>query len=342
MCCSAWPVSFTSTITGTWEVMVEDRLMHVLWYQNHVGSNNGPSGGNCLIIPIMGSWSSIRLLNTTSAPTILKDISHALRPAPEESLVLTGSLDRFGGIGSMVFLKFDIFDIVLAENAHDIARVLPEIDEKKRPKLNDGVFGVLDRWYKSPVALCCFNNEEAMEAKPIAFAFEPFIPEQLMVYTLDAHDGNPPDPTRVVTLDHTIFVGSYITDSEHGAEIRYSETPAPDLAPYILPKVMGEKLHNTKMDNGDFIFDVNEVRDGIFRGQRKLPPFAPKDLPRANFEITRQTPYAPPEATPAPSEKRWISPYGAPYPPPPLTEGGISDDEEKPSSGWGAKSPWGN
>jgi hypothetical protein len=291
MCCSAWPVRFSKTITGTWEVMVDDKLMHVLWYQNQIGSPKDAklSGGNCLIIPIMGSWSSIRLLNTTSAPSILKDISQSLRPEPMRSAKsLAAAGERFGTI---VFLKFDIFDIVLAENAQDIPNVLPQIVENKRPKINNDVFNVLDQWYKCPIALCCFDNAEAMEAKPIAFAFEPFMPEQLMVYTLDAHDGKPPDPTKKVQLDHTIFVGSYITDSEHGAHIKFSDDIAPDLAPYVLPKVLGEMVPNAPIQNGDFIFDVNEVRDGIFRGQRKLPPFAPKNLPKSNFELVRRFPY---------------------------------------------------
>jgi hypothetical protein len=293
MCCSAWQVNFNKTITGTWEVMVEDRLMHVLWYQNEIAptDNIDASTGNCLIVPIMGDWKSIRLLNTTSAPTILRDISLSLRdPDPPLSFAAGGSGKM--GTGGMIFLKFDIFDIVLAENAQDIAQVLPQIVENKRPKINDEVFGILDRWYKCPVALCCFNNGEAMEAKPIAFAFEPYFPDRLMVYTLDAHDGKPPDPNRVVRLQHTIFVGSYLTGKEHGAAIKFSDQIAPDLAPYVLPNVLGEKINDAFMENGDFVFDINEVRNGIFRGKRSLPPYAPKRLLPMNSKITRRTPYA--------------------------------------------------
>ena len=37
MCVSAWPAIFSKTITGTWEVLVDGKLQHVIWYQNRIG-----------------------------------------------------------------------------------------------------------------------------------------------------------------------------------------------------------------------------------------------------------------------------------------------------------------
>src|ERR1700679_3771550 len=153
MCVSAWATSFSKTITGTWEVLVDGRLMHVLWYQNRIGDERltnaqnmqelvrqiklkvsgavfdfeGPaekelslSPGNCLIIPLMGDWASIRLLNTSTAPNLLFNVETALALAEPVSLDLS---QTFGGprgqVTDMVFLKFDIYDIVLAKNARD-------------------------------------------------------------------------------------------------------------------------------------------------------------------------------------------------------------------------------
>jgi hypothetical protein len=181
MCVSAWPAIFSKTITGTWEVLVDGKLQHVIWYQNRVGSplpeaatamfeeyvqrlvatgkqstdqayelskigvelryateecqrrkNGKPArsldevmgggiGGNCLIIPLMGSWESIRLLNTAGTPKLLSDIDAALK-IPLRGVTMIGS---WGGASNsaehrIVFLQFDVYDIVIAERASQI------------------------------------------------------------------------------------------------------------------------------------------------------------------------------------------------------------------------------
>ncbi len=120
-------------------------------------------------------------------------------------------------------MKFDIYDIVIAERPGDIPAALSQIRPEKRPKVNDAVFGMLDRWYGCPVAVCCFNDAQSGEAKPLGFAFEPLYPDKLVVYTLDAHDGNPPDPNKLVSVDHDIFVGSYLMKANSHAKIEFTD-----------------------------------------------------------------------------------------------------------------------
>lgn len=304
MCISAWPTEFSSTITGTWEVLVEDRLQHVLWYQNRVGNKSGgghppgaalpPFMGNCLIIPLLGSWDSIRLLNTVSAPSLLMDVQFAMRMPPSRGLEMESPVAAsWGGSGGkMVFLKFDIYDIVIAENAIDIPAVLDQIVPEKRPRVNDEVFQMMNDWYGCPVAVCCFSDVERGESKPLAFAFEPLYPSNLVVYTFDGHDGKAPDPKKIVRLDHTIFVGSYLTDPKYCANIRYSDDIAPDLRPYLLNHAMGVNLNQQVMENGDFVFQTKAVRAGYFEGFRGLPPKAPAGISRLGHKITRSEAYA--------------------------------------------------
>lgn len=362
MCCSAWPARFSRTITGTWEVMVEGRLTHVLWYQNRVGggsqdqssygagvraqvfevlvraSISGSSNfegrdsvlqvnniteqeienevakrqgrpaaiikekpaeekssgkGNCLIIPLLGTWESIRLLNTFDTPNLLQDISKSLvYPTPQASWLSAPMAAGFGGTGGgIVFLQFDIYDIVIAERPADIPAVLKQINPEKRPEVNDAVFRMLDTWYNCPVAVCCFNNLQSGEAKPLGFAFEPLYPDKLVVYTLDGHDGKPPDPNRIVLVDHDIFVGSYLMQAESHATVKYSDFIPPPLCPYVLLEVLGMQIRNMKMENGDFVFSVEDVRKGIFNGLRSLPPMAPSGLPRLGHRAVRDYAY---------------------------------------------------
>jgi len=351
MCCSAWPVEFSHTITGTWEVMVDGRLRHVLWYQNRVGKGSAmgaqvfevivrkvlageplqlykdqmqvnninerdvqdevnnrlrqagrlsevkelpatmlPLGrGNCLIIPLPGSWGSIRLLNTLTAPSLLFDIEESLR-LPARDAVWGSGVGSWGGLAELIFLRFDIYDIVIAQNALDIPAVLPQIVPEKRPEVNDSVFRVLHEWYQCPVAVCCFNDAQSGESKPLAISFEPAYPDKIVVYTLDGHDGKPPDPNALVSVDHTIFVGSYRTDSRYCGKVTYSDSISPDLRPYVLDHVMGLTILD-RMENGDLVFETDSVRAGHFEGFRMLPPKAPAGVPKIGQSITRNEAY---------------------------------------------------
>jgi len=347
MCISAWQAVFSKTITGTWEVLIDDVINHVIWYQNRVGDDsdfrdsrdqtfqylvrrhetgipfdhftekkldqvfllqdgemavlfgqllaeiewqkagNQPrtlkqmaGGGNCLIIPIMGSWESIRLLNTADTPNLLQDIDHALeiplpelaRGAPAPAAFALGWGEPAGRIA---FMRFDVYDIVIAERASDIGSVIGQIDEEKRPAVNNDVFRALEDLYRCPVAVCCFRASERAESKPLGFVFEPTFPEKLIVYTLDGHDGLPPDLGAPVQLDHTIFVGSYLTPGEYTADVEYKDEIPDHLRPYVLDRVMGMPIVDRQMRNGDIVFETAAVRAGCFDGRRKSPPFAP-------------------------------------------------------------------
>jgi len=353
MCCSAWFASFSNTITGTWEVLVDGKINHVLWYQNRVGdrspedlersftsiihtaifgtanweelyaaryeslfkkeyveaeiqwrrdhnddrklshyTQHEPPRGNCLIIPLQGSWESIRLLNTIDVPSALTDISEAVAPLRSRdtwSLPVAGA-GGFGESFGVVFLKFDIYDIVLAKDANSIAAVLPQIDVDKRPEVNPEVFSVLADWYDCPVDLCCFKDKEYGEAKPLAFAFEPRFPHQLSVYTLDGHAGHAPVPNAMVNLDHSIFVGSYANKGAGGVRVRYTDGIPDHLRPYMLDYLMGVRIH-APMENGDIVFPTDAVRAGEFKGLRSLPPGAPSGLPRLGQKVMRHEGY---------------------------------------------------
>lgn len=248
--------------------------------------------GNCLIIPLLGSWSSIRLLSTTDVPNILADISAALvEPVGSMPVGMAVGYGASGDAG-LVFLQFGIYDIVIAENASSLPAALAQINPVKRPKVNDEVFATLEQWYKCPVAVCCFNNAESGTAKPLAFAFEPLYPDKIVVYTLDAHDGKPPDPSALVHLDHSIFVGSYLTPPQMCANIKWSDEIPEHLQPYIPRNAMGIQIRNQNLENGDIIFSTADVRAGKFDGLRTLPPFGPHSMPRLGHRITRTAPYA--------------------------------------------------
>lgn len=193
------------------------------------------------------------------------------------------------GNDRLVFLSFDIYDIVIAENASRIAEVLPQINPEKRPRINPEIFDTIERWYQCPVAVCCFSTADEAEAKPIGFAYEPLFPDRLIVYTLDAHDGNAPQQGAIVTVDHTIFVGSYATAPEYCAQINYTDLIPEHLAPYLLHHAMGVDIHQS-LPNGDIVFDTAAVRAGYFHATRKMPRYCPQQYSQ-EAKIERQEPY---------------------------------------------------
>lgn len=241
-----------------------------------------------MVIPLLGTWESITLLDTMKTPKLLENVSRALKPPPMRAAIQEKGMSMiFGETGEVRILQFDIYDIVLAQRAQDIPAVLPQIQEAKRPKVNADVFQTLGTWYGCPVAVCCFNSAESGTAKPLGFAFEPLYPDKLVVYTLDGHDGRPPNPTAKVALDHDIFVGSYLMKADQYAQVTYDDFIFPSLKKYLLEDVLGTQCFG-EMENGDFIFSTEAVRAGYFEGLRWLPPFAPQDLPRLGHKLTRE------------------------------------------------------
>lgn len=349
MSCSAWPAKFSKTITGTWEVLVDGVVNHVIWFQNRVGEDEAIQSdphemtfqwlvmqrnmgrdlqefqekmdessihpwqvdmevnwrrqggkprrlkqlaqedvpqGNCLIIPIMGSWESIKLLNTADTPRLLMDVANAVQ-LPDGIATPYGQAG--GDSGRTAFLQFDVYDIVIAEDASKIGEVVERIDIEKRPDVNSKVFKRLEQYYRCPLAICCFKSSQQAEAKPIGIAFKPTDPDQIVVYTLDGHDGYPPNPYSTVDLDHTIFVGSYRTPEEFTAFVTYRDQIPYELKPYLLDRVMGMPL-STQMVNGDIVFDAAAVRAGCFSGLRALPRYSPAQHKDEN-RITRKIAY---------------------------------------------------
>lgn len=265
---------------------VQEKPVHV-----EPARENWTGNGNCLIIPLLGKWESIRLLDTTGTPNLLEDISKSLAlPIGESRYSYDKSATPRAIGGEMLFHQFDIYDIVLAERPIDIPKILPQIAPDKRPDVNDAVFGLLQSWYNCPVALCCFNTSQNGETKPLGFAFEPLYPDKIVVYTLDGRDGRPPDPNKLVRVDHEIFVGSYLMQAERHAKVKYSDSIPSHLSPYVLFDVLGKEI-TQDMENGDFLFSVEDVRKGIFQGFRCLPPFAPAGLPRLGHEAVREYGY---------------------------------------------------
>ena len=270
--------------------------------------------GNAMILPfpcLPQTMSKANVLDTKNCPDILKDIAKAVKPPPAYSRnmppVFYGSQKAVE-----VFEAAGIYTVVLAQDARDIPDALSQVPKEKRPKLNPKLFDAYAKWYSDwTIALCCFNNEDAKEALPMLWWYQPMNPEKLFLPALDCHTGNVPKLNADVLVDHTLAVGSFFAEAQSkisanncpqceepnsqaddfclfcGSPLRtkelnfqetykrvsYQNTLSTEVKPYLLSKVMG-RIYNRVMPNGDFVCQIDEVRKGIWNPVRSLPPSA--------------------------------------------------------------------
>lgn len=325
MCISIGPTSFSKTIHGAFEVHVGGVDRHAVYYQNTIGappqrqrrsiapptgtprqflgrrpawaqqgapsnwadptSSNDPRG-NALVIPLLGERETIELIDLRTNRSCLKNIAEAVKPQSRGLKSLSFSLGATKGVE---VIEYDVYTVLLADHPTFISEAVAQLPANKRPPLNPALFEALGRYYDSPIAVCCFDPEKAGEAAPVGFHYVPFDPDHLFLYTLDGHDGELPNLKVPVKLDHTLFVGSCYRAGGHGTgayvQVNYDEARSLPMSSLLLDSVMGTEVNNEYL-NGDVIFSVKEVRAGIFRGRRVLPPGAPADPGRKQEVIT--------------------------------------------------------
>ncbi len=309
MCLSIAPVKFGKTITGLYEA---DDNTHVIFYQNAIGATRLPisrsrrspvlsltaprggtakkelpknwgsgkagsdaANGNALVIPLMtDNFDSVRLLRETAkTPSLLTDIRTVVQPV-SRGVLRKGIPFGTKGTDQVRIEQFDIYTLVTASRASLIPDAVKAVPSNKRPPLNQAIFEKLEEWYDCPFVVACFDNAQAGESKPIAYAFEPRYPGQFLIYTLDGHDGTVPNLDETVTLDHAIFAGSY--RSSKGRPVNYRDTIPAALKKYVPTHVVGDAFPvGTKLINGDILVHVDDVIEGNWAPLRVLPPNAP-------------------------------------------------------------------
>lgn len=270
-CCSLAPAHFSKTIGLTAEIQKDGQVYHLLGYQNTAVNLNARSGGNALLLPIpavSGSMTPANILDTSSSPNLLKDMWRTVHPVTRN-----GSKGGHSPREPVVF-NHDIYTIVLAQDVRTIGPALSKVPQDRRPAMNPAIFQSYGRWYPGwTFALCCFNVKEETAAKPMLWWYKPRNPAQLFFPALDAHDGNPPDLKAQVDVDHTLIVSSHkMARKPYATKVEYTDPKvSPELLPYRPTDVIGGDLHK-RMKNGDFVAQVEEVRQGVFNPRRATPP----------------------------------------------------------------------
>lgn len=247
------------------------------------------SSGNAMILPIPDDVASIEVIDTTTCPSFLKDIRSSLTPRTRGATLGSDSARRGGKSVEVRIINFDVYTIVIAKNAGAMRKALASdaVPADRRPALNADMIKAYTKWYPGwAIAVCCFNNADAKEAKPLLFSYEPSKqanPDDFFVPTLDAHDGKVPNLTARVDVDHTVFVATKDMAKDRAVRVSYRDTGvAPGIAELLPAAVMGKVLRGA-MINGDIIFRRSDLAAGKFNGLRALPPGAEQNGSTAEF-----------------------------------------------------------
>lgn len=317
MCVSLRPAHFSQTKGLAAEAEKDGKVVHLLGYQNTVvnrvnpgrrpmhapppGSRRGgdfgwgkkpgkggddakPQGtGNAMLLPIPavpGTMTERNVVDTSSAPHFLSDMERAIRPVTRGGLRRGGGKTLGRGADKVVVFDHDIYTIVLANNVRAIPKALALVPEDKRPPVNDEMFKAYAKWYKDwTFAFCCFNTHEEANAKPLLWWYEPMHPEFLFFPALDGHDGKVPNLEAEVDVDHAIIVSTrHMQREETGSEVSFSDNGIASSLYRLLPQYVIGRQFNESMQNGDFLFQVADVDNGLFDYKRELPPGAQEEL----------------------------------------------------------------
>ena len=254
MCVTTLKSRLSKTRIGVWDVEHPDYgYRHVLAYQNRV-KNLVPSP-NCMMlhIPTQETLTPDFIINTEDNVELLvnmsKDIfgwSRSLEPS-----------DNF-------VVQMGVYHIALLNQLNSMAvqESLHEIPKEKRPEIPESFLEFYQKQFPNfPLILCCFNNQDALDASPIMVHFEPKHKDVFMFNTLDSH-GDLPEIGKEITFHQTIITGSYQLQEEgNGFRPFTYHNVNEDLLRWLPSYGIAAKLENT-LPNKDLLIEAHAVRIG--------------------------------------------------------------------------------
>jgi len=276
MCITLEPATLASTILVAHEVEHDGRSVNVVGYQNKASSAG--AGPNAMILPIPSAapMGPANCIDMTGAEQLFGRYEDLVRPVSrsrglEDVAVAAGPDLRVFDSGSYTVVLTRRFDL---ERLQDVLAALPA---DKRLELGAAQMRVFDAfrelypgWH---LAICIWSGTVA--AEPILWWYEPLpaYVDKHFLPGLDAHDGNPPDPSlRSVPIDHTLIVGTDAKAGPPNAAGLVDDVPKP-LRKWLPRNVFGALLHNTTARNGDWVFDKSIDRDSRLTHRRiRVPP----------------------------------------------------------------------
>lgn len=155
-----------------------------------------------------------------------------------------------------------MYTVVLARDPRAVPAALTEVPERQRPALDPELFTFYaERYPGHAIAVCCFDNAQAAQAKPLLMWYPPLDPELLTLPALDCHTGGVPDLDSPVPVDHWVILGSDEAPADWGAPVAYDPAMRHGLRDYLPGTVIGWHFDGT-LPNGDFAISHDDLLSG--------------------------------------------------------------------------------
>jgi len=262
MCITLDPAILSSTILLAHQIEHEGKMVNVVGYQNHAKSNS--SGPNAMILPIPSAapMSPANCIDMTGVGDLFTEYEELLRPRSR-------GIDSVAVASGPAFDDLQVFEsgnytVLLTKqvNLTGLRAAMEALPEDKRIELDfpkAKIFSSYRKLYPDWHIAICIWNEDIVKAEPILWWYEP-MPEYVdkhFLPGLDAHDGNPPDPSlQSVRVDHTLVVGMAsltIFGRLHSPNAESLVAKVPEhLRKWLPTNVTGALLQDRQMLNGDW------------------------------------------------------------------------------------------
>ena len=260
MCMSSSPAKFSTTKIYVGEATKDDKLVHVIAYQNNAESLSNEPNAMILPFPTSVPMTEDNVIDTSKFKNFLTDITEASK---QKGFGRRGKFLSLGAADCYSLAQvFDVgsYTVILATNIDQISEALQRVPQNKRPTLSQDFLTGFGKLYpKQPIAICCWSG--SVEAEPLLWWYEPKDKDVLFVPTMDSHDGLAPKLGVKVLVDHNISVGSTLANAFAPTtnQVEYSNHIPDDVKSLLPTNVWGSQIHRF-MENGDMFVRTEELR----------------------------------------------------------------------------------
>lgn len=102
----------------------------------------------------------------------------------------------------------DVYTVVLADDPMAVYAALERVPPHRRPPVSPELFEFYTLAFpRHTIALCCFDNRDALRAKPLLLWYEPIDPDRIVLPAVDCHTGGVPLLGSPVDRDHVVIFG---------------------------------------------------------------------------------------------------------------------------------------
>ncbi|GIG64168.1 hypothetical protein [Phytomonospora endophytica] len=268
MCVSSLPARLSDTIVYL------GRTSHpahgdieVLGYQNTAASEADGPNAMLLHLPAGARMTSGNFINVGRVADPLADMAAAVAGPIATA---RGGIDWMSAEETVEVFEHDVYTVVLAGDPALIPAALERVPVERRPVITGELLDFYARTFPGyTIALCCFDNADALRARPLMLWYEPADPGELRMPGLDCHSGGVPVPGMRVERDHLLLFGGDEAPEETTSPVTYRPGMRHRLRRFLPGRVHGIRVNEVETPelfaNGDFVLPLDDLRAGRFR-----------------------------------------------------------------------------